>query len=165
METVIRRMKKEDAVICAKIQIASWNENYAMLVPELVWMKQTNPERLRIVYEAAAESDAHQGFLAYADGEAAVFSVYGPSRRSQDQRAAEIICVHTMPQYRGTAITGELMKEVMADIRQSGYTECYLWLFRDDAVMAETCTSLGFVRSAERISTWQAPEDMYRKTL
>ena len=159
-----REARAEDSTICAEIHIASWRDAFADIVSEEVMTRMTNRDRQEQVYAFAAESSSHHGLLIPAE-EPLGMAWYGPARRSEMKDAAELICIHVRKEGQGRGLGRALLEHTLADMKQNGYDRCYLWVFRDNEKARRFYEAMGFVPSAERKSTLEAEEIMYRKEL
>ena len=87
MDVVIRKAETADAKTCADLQIVSWRSAFRDILSGPVMASKTRPERLKLVYEAAAASEEHHGFLILRDEKPCGMAWYGPARRSEMKEA------------------------------------------------------------------------------
>lgn len=165
MNIVIRKAETADAKTCADIQIRSWQSAFAGILSDAVMANKTRPERLVQVYEAAAASREHHGFLIRRDEKPCGMAWYGPARRSEMKEDAELICIHILPEEKGKGLGSRLIAHVLADMKQQGFEECYLWVFTANEKARAFYERTGFAAAGMRKSTLEAEEIMYRKTL
>ena len=165
MNIVIRKAGITDAETCADIQKCSWQSAFWDIISEEVMQRKTQPERLRQVYEAAASSPDHHGFLIESEGKVCGMAWYGPARRAEMKDTAELICIHVLPKEKGKGLGGRLISRVLADMKEKGYAECYLWVFAANEKARAFYEQTGFIADGRRKSTLEAEETMYRKVL
>lgn len=165
MDVMIRKVETADAKTCADLQIRSWRSAFGDILSGAVMERMTRPERLEQVYEAAAASKEHHGFLILQDAKPCGMAWYGPARRSDMQEASELICIHILPEEKGKGLGSRLIAHVLADMKKQGYAECYLWVFSANEKARAFYERTGFMADGLRKSTLEAEEIMYRKTL
>lgn len=165
MPIIIRTITAADAEACANLHICSWQSAFKNIISEQVMQRQTGRERLLAVYQAAAESSVHHGLAAEEDGKMLAMAWYGPSRRSEKREAAELICLHVLPEEKGKGIGHGLMARLLEDMKEEGYEECFLWVFADNERARRFYEKEGFASEGSRKSTLEAEEIMYSRKL
>lgn len=173
MTVTVRRAGPEDAPALAEVHVRSWRAGYRGVVPDehLDGLSVSAREARWLEKFAANAGTEWSLWIAEEDGRPVGFSDCGPSRDEDDDPATvgEITTFYFLPEAWGTGTARTLMETVLQRMRGRGFSECTLWVLRDNPRAVGFYERAGFARNgaekAVRIGGKPLTEDRYRRPL
>lgn len=169
----IRLANPGDGAAIARIQVETWREAYAGIVPDdyLVGMEETVQAagwRKLLLRRASAE----RTLVAEVPVEAAVgehsligFGSCGPQRSSTLLYSGEVYTLYVLPDWQGEGIGRQLLYAMFRRLYERGVPDCVVWVLADNPArffyermggqnVAERSESFAGERLAQRAYAW-----------
>lgn len=164
-EIRIRRVRPGDEAALARIQTESWRSAFSHILDGETLAQHTDLCRAEAMYRSLLGNHTGNGYLLTLDGAPHCIAWWDRARDEAFAGKAELICIHSLPQNRRKGCGRQMMARVLADIREAGFTEVVLWVFRANTAARAFYKSLGFRVSEITKNTLGAEEICYRKQL
>jgi ribosomal protein S18 acetylase RimI-like enzyme len=130
----IRPARIEDAGDIAKVQVETWLDVYAGIIPDGYILSLNIENRCRQWLAALSEKQRSQEIFVAQDAGGSVvgFSSAGPGRKN-DQPAghkfdAEIYTLYVAPDFQGFGLGRQLINSMLAALRHRGCRDAFLWV-------------------------------------
>lgn len=131
---IIRPGAPEDAADIARVQVDSWRDTYADILPEAYLARLSVTERVRqrrVILAGLGHAkatfvvdDTQHGILGFAD--------CGPTRQLQSRPTGEFYAIYLLPEAQGLGI-GRIMVASMAEhLRRHGMDQAVAWTLSDN---------------------------------
>ncbi|MBR3019971.1 MAG: GNAT family N-acetyltransferase [Clostridia bacterium] len=132
MEAVIRKVQQGDANALAYIQTESWKAAFAGILDAETLAKCTNIHRATEMYQRLLDENIGNGYLLLVEGKPHCIAYWDAARDTELAGKAELICIHSLPDNWHKGYGSMMMDQVLKDIKEAGYSEVVLWVFRDN---------------------------------
>ena len=126
MNATIRRVRPGDEGTLAHIQSESWKAAFAGIISAETLAQHTDVERLTAMYRRLLDAGKGNGYL---------LSVAARPHAARDAElagAAELICIHSLPDNWRRGYGSCMMDRVLKEMQAAGYGRAVLWVFRDN---------------------------------
>ena len=165
MEKIVRRVCKDDADTLAYIQIESWKAAYAGIIDDETLMKYTNTENVKGIYQKLLDNKKGNGYLLFIDDKPHCIAYWDAARDKELAGKAELICIHSLPNNWRKGCGSMMMSQVLKDMKDAGYSEVVLWVFRDNVRARAFYESQGFMYTDRSKPAFNTEEVLYAKTI
>ena len=161
MKALVRSVHRGDEAALAHIQTESWKAAFADILDAQTLAKCTDIERATEMYRRLLEEDVGNGYLLLLDGQPHGIAYWDAARDAAADGKAELICIHSLPENWHKGYGGMLMDRVLRDIREAGYPEVVLWVFRDNARARAFYEAKGFTMTGLTQLAFDTEEVLY----
>ena len=165
MEAIIRKVQQGDANVLAYIQTESWRAAFAGILDTETLAKCTNIDRATEMYLRLLEKDIGNGYILSADGKPHCIAYWDAARDAEFVGKAELICIHSLPDNWHKGFGSQMMDRVINDIKEAGYSEVVLWVFRENQRARAFYEAKGFRPKDISKSAFDTEEILYSKGL
>ena len=165
MKAVIRKVQQGDASNLAYIQTESWKAAFTSILDAETLTKCTNIERATSMYQRLLDENKGNGYLLTVDGKPHCIAYWDAARDSELVGKAELICIHSLSDNWHKGYGSQMMDRVLMDIKNSGYSEVVLWVFRDNLHARAFYERKGFALTGISKLAFDAEEVLYSKRL
>lgn len=153
----IRRAESGDEACLAHVQTESWKAAFAGIVPAELLAQCTSIERAEKMYARLLAEQQGNGYILELDGKPHCVAWWDAAREEGVPGAAELRCIHSLPENWRRGCGSRMMERVLADVKAAGYTKLLLWVFTDNVRAIRFYEAQGFTfggrkqpRSAQR---------------
>jgi ribosomal protein S18 acetylase RimI-like enzyme len=129
-QSSLRRASSADARAIAEVQVHTWHQTYADVVPA-EFLQQLDVGRREAHWAEVIDNlaEAHRPWVAESDGFLVGFVSFGSAHNGDDdRRTGEIYSLYVHPGIWSRGIGTDLMEHAVADLRSHGYTNATLWV-------------------------------------
>ena len=165
MEAVIRKVQQGDASNLAYIQTESWKAAFTSILDAETLTKCTNIERATSMYQRLLDEKKGNGYLLTVDGKPHCIAYWDAARDSELVGKAELICIHSLPNNWHKGYGSMMMNRVLKDIKEAGYSEVVLWVFRENLRARAFYEANGFALTDFSKPAFDAEEVLYSKKI
>ena len=165
MSAFIRRVQVGDGPALAYIQTESWKAAFQNILDKKTLDRCTNIERATSMYEKLLEENKGNGYILTLDGQPHCIAWWDTARDPDLYGKAELICIHSLPQNWRKGYGSLMIDRVLADIKDSGFSEVVLWVFVDNIIARKFYESKGFCATEHLKQVLGAQEICYSKSL
>lgn len=165
MEAIIRKVQQGDANVLAYIQTESWRAAFAGILDTETLAKCTNIDRATEMYLRLLEKDIGNGYILSVDGKPHCIAYWDAARDAEFVGKAELICIHSLPDNWHKGFGSQMMDRVINDIKEAGYSEVVLWVFRENQRARAFYEAKGFRPTDISKSAYDTEEILYSKGL
>ena len=165
MSAFIRRVQAGDAPALAYIQTESWKAAFQNILDKKTLDRCTNIDRATSMYEKLLEENKGNGYILTLDGQPHCIAWWDTARDPDLYGKAELICIHSLSQNWRKGYGSLMMDRVLADIKDSGFSEVILWVFVDNIRARKFYESKGFCATEHLKQELGAQELCYSKSL
>ena len=163
MKTVIREVQPSDAYALAYIQTESWKAAFAGILDAETLMKCTNIDRAITMYQRLLDGNKGNGYLLSVDGKPHCIAYWDTARDTRFSGKAELICIHSLPENWHKGYGSMMIDHVLKDIKEAGYSEVVLWVFRDNLRARSFYEANGFRLTDTSKPAFNTEEVLYSK--
>jgi L-amino acid N-acyltransferase YncA len=167
----IRRAVPADAAAIATVSVRGWQASYRGVVPDEVLDALSIPARRAAWYHyLVRELEGFRMWVIEQDGRIVGFTRTGPSSDADtDARTGQVFGVYVDPGETGAGLGRRLLHHALADLRERGFREATVWVFRGNErgarfLQAARCRPDGATR-ADPARGYDTPEERYRVAL
>jgi GNAT superfamily N-acetyltransferase len=145
---MLRAATIDDAPAIARVHVASWRSTYRHLLPAdfLDSLSETGyaDRWTRFIAEPT-----NRVYVVEADGELVGFASAGPERAGETGYTGELYAIYVLDGYQRRGHGLELMRAVVAGLRELGFDDMIIWVLRDNRAARLFYERLGgaYVRS------------------
>lgn len=132
MKTTIRRVRPGDEEVLSHIQTESWKAAFGGILSAEALAKHTDRERIAGLYRRLLEAGRGNGYILSVADRPHCIAFWDAARDASLTGAAELICIHSLPDNWRKGYGSAMMDRVLQDMRAAGYAEAVLWVFRDN---------------------------------
>ena len=165
MEAIIRKVQQGDANALAYIQTESWKAAFAGILDAETLEKCTNIDRATAMYQRLLDEDKGNGYILSVDGKPHCIAYWDAARDAELAGKAELICIHSLPENWHRGYGSRMMDRVLQDIREAGYAEAVLWVFRDNLRARAFYEAKGFSPTGLTKPAFDTEEVLYAKRI
>lgn len=164
-EILIRPAVVEDAPILAHIQTQAWKAAFGGILSPEVLARATQPEQAEAMYQFVLVQHMAHVTLQCVDKTPQGICAWSTSRDNLGPDTAELICIHSLPQFWGHGYGSHMMQYVLQEVRNAGYVRLVLWVFEKNQRARAFYEKHGFVLTKHAKETLGAREVMYSISL
>ena len=84
------------------------------------------------MYQKLLDENKGNGYILSVDGKPHCIAFWDAARDAEFHGKAELICIHSLPDNWHKGFGSLMMDQVLMDIKDAGYSEVVLWVFRDN---------------------------------
>lgn len=161
----IRRAESGDEACLAHVQTESWKAAFAGIVPAELLTQCTSIERAEKMVRAASRQAAWKRLYSGAGRQAPLRRMVGRRARRGYAGAAELRCIHSLPENWRRGCGSRMMERVLADVKAAGYTKILLWAFTDNVRAIRFYEAQGFTFGGRKQPAFGTTEEMYVRAL
>ncbi len=147
----VRDVKKEDLISVAEIAVNGWKIAYRGIVDDEYLDNLTIDEK----YKKILKNYTQNGFVvAELNNEIVGFCRYRTGNYYKDEYPnvdCEISALYVKPEYKGNGIGKELVKCVINQFKENGYTKMVIWCLKDNYASRSFYEKMGGVYCGENI--------------
>lgn len=166
MNTVtLREATQDDAQALAYIQTESWKSAFRGILSDEDLSRRTDVQKTEAMYERVLSNPAMHFTVETVDEKPHCIAVWSRSRADLGKTAAELICIHSLPDKWRRGYGSRMMEHVLTEIKEAGYTEVILWVFEQNTRARGFYEKHGFTPGTETQNNFGAVEMMYSKKL
>ena len=165
MEAIIRKVQQGDANALAYIQTESWKAAFAGILDAETLAKCTNIDRATAMYQRLLDEKKGNGYLLSVDGSPHCIAYWDAARDVEFTGKAELICIHSLPDNWNKGYGSQMMDRVLKDIKEAGYSEAVLWVFRDNYQARAFYEAKGFTITDISKPAFDTKEVLYSKRI
>lgn len=165
MEAMIRTVRQGDASALAYIQTESWKAAFAGILDSETLAKCTNINRATEMYQQLLDKNIGNGYLLLVDGKPHCIAYWDAARDAELTGKAELICIHSLPSNWHKGYGRMMMDRVLKEIKEAGYSEVVLWVFRDNLRARAFYEAAGFRLTEIAKPAFDTEEVLYSKGL
>jgi ribosomal protein S18 acetylase RimI-like enzyme len=141
----VRRATPEDARGIAAIHVQSWRSAYQSIVPD-EYLRSLSIDHRERFWRHALEGSGPETWVVEQSGEVRGWMSVGTSRDSDAAKSTgELWAIYVHPTHWRRGVGQLLWDKAEEQLKQSGFTEVILWVFKDNAPALAFYRSNGFV--------------------
>jgi len=149
----IRAAAVDDVDAIATVQVRTWRQAYAGLLPQSVLDGLDVAERAAM-WRRGIEHGSPPGavFVADSDGDVVGFVAVGRYQGPDGERdpsTGQVSAIYVLPDHWSTGAGRELMQTAIEHLNDHGFAEVRLWVFGDNARARRFYERCGFVADGE----------------
>lgn len=164
-EILIRPAVLADAPTLAHIQTQAWTSAFGdILAPEAL-AQATKLEEAQAMYRFVLEHQLAHVSIQFVDGHPQGLTAWSINRDDLGPDTAELICIHSLPQFWGHGYGSHMMRSVLQEVRSAGYAQLALWVFERNQRARAFYEKHGFHLTHQEKETLGAKEVMYAISL
>ena len=141
----IRPASLEDAPGIGKVQVDSWRSSYKGLIAD-EFLAALTYERRTEVWSQNLSDPQNSRFLYVAEtgpGNIVGFVAAGPESEGDPNYQGELYAIYLLQQAQGQGLGGKLVKIVMRELCQRGFSSMLLWVLKDNLPAHKFYEALG----------------------
>ncbi len=161
----IRRVRPGDENSLAYVQTESWKEAFREIVPADILSKCTELKKATEMYRKLLAENKGNGYILELDGNPHCIAWWDASREKDMAGFAELICIHSLKDNWHKGYGKMMMKQILDDIKSSGYSKVMLWVFDNNLRAIKFYEAHGFAASGRKQPALGAVEEMYIKEI
>ena len=161
----IRRAESGDEACLAYVQTESWKAAFAGIVPAELLAQCTSIERAEKMYARLLAEQRGNGYILELDGKPHCVAWWDAAREEDMPGAAELRCIHSLPENWRRGCGSRMMERVFADVKAAGYTKILLWVFTDNVRAIRFYEAQGFTFGGRKQPAFGTTEEMYVRAL
>ena len=165
MEVVIRKVQLGDANTLAYIQTESWKAAFDRILDAETLKNCTDIDRAIAMYQRLLNENKGNGYLLSVDGTPHCIAYWDAARDAELAGKAEIISIHSLPENWHKGYGSQMMNQVLKDIKEAGYSEVVLWVFRENNRARAFYEANGFVLTDTSKPAFDTEEVLYSKRI
>ena len=154
-----------DAPTLAYIQTQAWTAAFGGILSPEALAQATKLEEAQAMHHFVLEHQLARVFIQFVDGHPQGLTAWGENRDNLGPDTAELICIHSLPQFWGHGYGSHMLRSVLDEARSAGYARLVLWVFEDNGRARRFYETHGFHFTGQEKETLGAKEVMYTITL
>lgn len=159
----LRKAVLGDEKTLAFIQVQSWRSAFRDILSSEDLARYTDLEKTQEMYRHVLSHEPVRIWMLSIDGQPHAIAAWGDNRDGFDSDIAELICIHSLPGNWRKGYGSCLMRQVLTDIQQAGYTGVVLWVFEQNSRARQFYERHGFSSTEQIRVNFNATERLYRK--
>ena len=124
--------------------------------------RQLLPESLM---QRLLDENKGNGYLLSVDGTPHCIAYWDTARDAELTGKAELICIHSLPENWHKGYGRQMMNRVLKDIKENGYSEVFLWVFRENYRARAFYEANGFALTDTSKPAFDTEEVLYSKRI
>lgn len=165
MNIFIRRVKAGDESALAYIHTESWKAAFCNILDKDTLNRYTNVDKATSMYQQLLEENRGNGYILTLDEQPHCIAWWDAARDPDLHGKAELICIHSLPTNWHKGYGSMMMDQVLADIKNAGFSEVVLWVFCDNLRARAFYEAKGFCATQHVKQGLGAQEICYLKSL
>lgn len=165
MEVSIRRVKQGDENDLAYIQTESWKAAFANILDVETLSRCTNIDKAIVMYRRLLKEKKGNGYIMLVDRKPHCLAYWDAARNGEFTGKAELIAIHSLPDNWHKGYGSKMMDKVLKDIKEAGYQEIVLWVFKENSRARAFYESKGFILTDITKPAFDSEEVLYSKLL
>ena len=161
----IRKAKSGDENSLAYVQTESWKEAFREIVPADILSKCTEIKWITEMYKELLAENKGNGYILELDGNPHCIAWWDAAREKDMVGFAELICIHSLKDNWHKGYGKMMMKQILDDVKSSGYSKIMLWVFDDNIRAIRFYEAHGFAAIGRKQPALGAIEEMYIKEI
>lgn len=161
----IRRVRPGDEDALAYIQTTSWKSAFRHIVKPELLEEVTQMERAKQMYRSLIEAQKGNGYILELNGIPHCIAYWDHSRTEEMNGAAELICIHSLPDNWHKGYGSLMMNRILSDIRAAGFRTVFLWVFKENKNAICFYRKHGFHANGKSQTAFGAMEVMYERRI
>ena len=163
MEVTIRRVRQGDEKALAYIQTGSWKVAFEDILDAETLARCTDFDRAADMYKRLLDENKGNGYILFVNDKPHCIAYWDAARDAEFDGKAELICIHSLPDNWHKGYGSRMMDKVLEDIREAGYSEVVLWVFRDNARARAFYEAKGFTMTNISKPAFDTEEVLYSR--
>ena len=140
-----------DALAISRIIAASWQAAYIGMVPQS-YLESLKEDHWQSFIQNWLQNRIMDSYLAMESGFLPVAAVtFGRARDESYSDWGEIATLYVHPGYFHKGYGGALLQAALADLEKQGFTDCYLWVLRENTHARRFYEKHGFTCTTDTI--------------
>ena len=132
----IRRAESGDEACLAHVQTESWKAAFAGIVPAELLTQCTSIERAEKMYARLLAEQRGNGYILELDGKPHCVAWWDAAREEDMPGAAELRCIHSLPENWRRGCGSRMMERVLADVKfaerqVAALPKCRRWYYKE----------------------------------
>lgn len=164
-DVVLRPAEMQDVPALAYIQTQAWKAAFGGILTAEVLAQATNLAEAEAMHRYVLEQRLAHVYIQYVDGVPQGIAAWSANRDNLGPEAAELICIHSLPQFWGHGYGSHMLEHLIDQIRAAGYSRLVLWVFEANQRARCFYETHGLEQSARSKDTLGAREIMYTMDL
>ena len=165
MTVLIRKVQMGDENSLAYIQTESWKTAFAGILDTETLAKYTNIDKATAMYHRLLSEHTGNGYILSVEGKDHCIAYWDNARDPQFYGKAELICIHSLPDNRHKGYGSMMMDHVLKDMKEAGFPEVVLWVFKDNIRARAFYEAKGFILTDISKTALGTEEILYAKCL
>lgn len=161
----LRRAEAGDEEILAYIQSESWKSAFSGILPPEVLKEYTDRCKLEAMYQRVLCQKEIRVVMELVAEKPHCIAAWSKSRDSACGDAAELICIHSLPDGRRRGYGSVVLRAVLEEMAEHGYAKAILWVFAENTDARKFYEKHGFQKTDRRQNHFGSMEIMYEKIL
>ena len=157
----IRKVQPGDENVLAHIQTESWKAAFNKILSPEILDKCTDINKATAMYKQLLAEDFGNGYILTANDKPHCIAYWDAARNKEYAEKAELICIHSLPDNWNKGYGSLMMDHVLCDIKNAGYSDAILWVFRDNTRARAFYESKGFSFTGISKSAFDTEEVLY----
>lgn len=143
MNTLIRDGNEKDSSIISRIYTESWKSAYKGMVPD-EYLRNIKYDFWIEKFQKWIQDNILKVKIIYLIDKVVGAAAYGKSTDEKYLDYAEIRSFYLLPKYFRKGLGTALMKSVIREVCEEGYSKCYLWVLDENKNARAFYEKLGF---------------------
>ncbi len=161
----LRRAKLGDEKILAYIQTESWKAAFAGILSSEELARSTNLENVEEMYKKVLGQQFVHITIEFVDKKPHCIAGWSQNRSELGTNVAELICIHSLRDKWHKGYGSIMMRQILDEIKQAGYSEVILWVFEKNMRAIRFYEKHGFTLMNQKNQSHGATEIMYAKKM
>jgi ribosomal protein S18 acetylase RimI-like enzyme len=141
---MIRAATIDDALQIARVHVASWRSTYRSLL-DRDFLESLTEAHYADRWRRFIGEGSSRVYLVEQDGEIVGFASGGRERAGETGYGGELYAIYVLDDYQGRGHGRELVRAVVAGLREMGLDDLIIWVLRDNAPARRFYERLGGV--------------------
>ena len=154
-----------DEKILAYIQTQSWKTAFHHILSAEELEKSTNIDNVEEMYRKVLSHDIVHLEIELVDEKPHCIAGWSQNRNQLGSETAELICIHSLENQRRQGYGSVMMKHLLHEIKQAGYSEVILWVFEKNHIARNFYEKHGFVLTDKTKEAQGIVELLYSKKI
>ena len=172
----IREARVEDGAVLARVQIDSWRDTYAGIMPDDYLAQFTYEEQEQDWRDLVSAEEREAIFVAETDdGDVAGYVGCGPEKSGNPDFRGEVYYLHVRRAYQGQGVGRQLLAAAVDHLKKQGITSLLIWVLAenrsrafyerlDGKLVAEKTVEVGGTEVLEVAYGWDDTGDVRLRT-
>lgn len=137
--------------ILAYIQTQSWKTAFHHILSAEELEKSTNIDNVEEMYRKVLSHGIVHLEIELVDEKPHCIAGWSQNRNQLGSETAELICIHSLENQRRQGYGSVMMKHLLHEIKQAGYSEVILWFLKKIRLLGIFMKNKAFIHSNENI--------------
>ena len=154
-----------DEKVLAYIQTQSWKTAFHHILSAEELEKSTNIDNVEEMYRKVLSHGIVHLEIELVDEKPHGIAGGSQNRNQLGSETAELICIHSLENQRRQGYGSVMMKHLLHEIKQAGYSEVILWVFEKNQIARNFYEKHGFVLTDKTKEAQGIVELLYSKKI